>query len=76
MENETAQAKEETKKRFVPTTRVRPCRAGGRHQVGWCFRMCTPVDGKGLCGRQAPHALQGRWRIAIMNEVARRESEA
>jgi hypothetical protein len=39
-----------------PPYTVLHCRAGGRHQVGWCYMMCEPVDGRGLCGRQAPHA--------------------
>jgi hypothetical protein len=49
----------------VPAMRVRRCRAGGRHQVGWCFGLCTPVNGYGLCGRQAPHALHGRTLLAM-----------
>ena len=39
-----------------PPYTVLHCRAGGRYQVGWCYMMCEPVDGRGLCGRQAPHA--------------------
>ncbi len=46
--------------RHMPAYTVLPCRAGGRHQVGWCFRMCEPVGGIGLCGRIAPHAIKGQ----------------
>lgn len=53
------------KGRPVPFQRVRHCRAGGRHQVGWCFAMCTPIDGRGLCGRQAPHAQHGHTYYAM-----------
>jgi hypothetical protein len=35
------------------------------HQVGWCRGLCEPVDTKGLCGRVAPHSLQGRTQRAI-----------
>ncbi len=45
--------------RTIQAYTVLPCRAGGRHMVGWCFRMCEPVDGVGLCGRTAPHAIKG-----------------
>jgi hypothetical protein len=29
--------------------------------------LCTPIDGIGLCGRQAPHGLRGRTQKAIIN---------
>lgn len=35
------------------------------HQVGWCRGLCTPVGTQGLCGRVAPHSLQGRTQRAI-----------
>jgi hypothetical protein len=35
------------------------------HQVGWCHRLCTPLDGHGLCGRLAPHAMISRTQAAI-----------
>lgn len=57
--------------RLVPAYRVRPCRAGGRHQVGWCLALCTPVNGRGLCGRQAPHALHGRTYLAMKESEER-----
>lgn len=32
----------------------------------WCFRMCTPdLEGHGVCGRIAPHALVGRIQAGI-----------
>jgi len=30
------------------------------HQVGWCRALCTPVAGRGACGRVAGHAIVGR----------------
>ena len=35
------------------------------HQVSWCRGLCTPVDGLGVCGRLAPHAMVGRTQAAI-----------
>ncbi len=60
----------QTKKSIRPFT-VRRCRAGGRHQVTWCFGFCKPVKGKGLCGREAPHGLKSEHQVA-MAEYARR----
>jgi len=34
-------------------------------RVPWCYRICTPINGKGTCGRPAPHCLQGRVQLAI-----------
>lgn len=31
----------------------------------WCHGICVPVDGIGVCGRIAPHALTGRTQEAI-----------
>ena len=32
----------------------------------WCFRMCQPnADGKGLCGRVAPHGFKSRIQLGI-----------
>lgn len=68
-----------TRNATPPPYRVLHCRAGGRHQVGWCYMMCEPVDGRGLCGRQAPHAsVDTPTRRAIRafkaRELARRKS--
>jgi hypothetical protein len=46
------------------------------HQVSWCRGLCTPVDGHGLCGRIAPHAMIGRTQAAIAAYKAEREAEA
>lgn len=32
----------------------------------WCFQFCTPVQGKGECGRIAPHGILGKTREAIL----------
>lgn len=42
-----------------------------RNRSAWCFRLCEPdTDGIGVCGRVAPHALQGATArsIAAYNE--------
>lgn len=31
----------------------------------WCYALCTPKAGLGLCGRTAPHAIKGRTQRAI-----------
>jgi hypothetical protein len=36
-----------------------------RNRSAWCYRLCAPEDGRGLCGRIAPHALRGRTDLAI-----------
>ena len=42
-----------------------------RHQVGWCRGLCTPIDGRGPCGRVAPHTLQGRHQLAMFKSNER-----
>jgi len=37
------------------------------HQRTWCRGICKPIDGNGLCGREAPHLLKGRTQLAIEN---------
>lgn len=36
-----------------------------RNRSVWCYGSCTPVAGRGLCGRLAHHALVGRTQRAI-----------
>ena len=32
-----------------------------RNRTAWCFRLCAPgAEGRGRCGRVAPHALKSR----------------
>jgi hypothetical protein len=38
-----------------------------RGRITSCAMLCTPLDGIGLCGRQAPHGLRGRTQKAIAN---------
>jgi len=35
------------------------------HRITWCRLMCTPIAGKGDCGRLAPHAMIGKTQAAI-----------
>jgi len=41
------------------------------HQVSFCRGLCEPVEGKGHCGRLAPHAMIGRTQAAIASYKAR-----
>jgi acyl-coenzyme A thioesterase PaaI-like protein len=45
-----------------------------RNRTTWCFRLCEPdAEGKGRCGRIAPHSLRGRTDLSIerFNEAER-----
>lgn len=43
----------------------------------WCHRLCVPKDGKGFCGRVAPHALMGSTGQAILRfKIERGQREA
>lgn len=55
---------EKKKSRKVPPFRTLRCPMVG-HQATWCRLLCTPIDGRGLCGRPAPHHLRGRTQEAI-----------
>jgi len=57
-----------------PYTTLR-CLAAG-HQGTWCRGLCTPIEGKGLCGRVAPHALKGRTQLAIAGYKSRQATES
>jgi hypothetical protein len=45
-----------------PLTKSRTC---------WCHGVCVPVEGRGVCGRIAPHALVGRTQEAIYRHKLR-----
>jgi hypothetical protein len=67
--------KKEITKRKVRGVRaytVVRCPMNGQ-QVGWCRGLCEPVEELGLCGRVAPHGLQGRTQRAIAAQRARRK---
>jgi hypothetical protein len=49
------------------------------HQASWCRGLCRPLDGHGICGRLAPHAMLDRTQRAILRyklaqEAARQAS--
>jgi len=47
-----------------------------RNRSTWCFRLCSPDDeGKGRCGRLAPHGLQSRIQLSI-EEFNKRQVES
>ena len=57
-----------TKKRTrekAPDYRHLGCPLTKSHTL-WCFHLCTPVQGKGDCGRLAPHGILGKTREAIL----------
>jgi acyl-coenzyme A thioesterase PaaI-like protein len=46
-----------------------------KDRTAWCFRLCVPgADGKGRCGRVAPHGLQGRTQLAIADHPRKRRA--
>jgi acyl-coenzyme A thioesterase PaaI-like protein len=46
-----------------------------KDRSAWCFRLCVPdPNGKGRCGRIAPHGLKGRTQLAIEGHKRRRQS--
>lgn len=65
----------ERKQRGLRRYTVVRCPLAG-HQVGWCRGLCEPVGERGLCGRVAPHSLQGRTQRAIAGYQARRKAAA
>ena len=58
----------------VPEYRVLGCPLTKSNAL-WCHGLCVPKNGVGLCGRIAPHTVQGRTQIAIMKHKIR-EGEA
>ena len=40
----------------------------------WCYAMCQPVNGYGLCGRPAAHAVTGRTQRAIAKYLATKKA--
>lgn len=39
-----------------------------KNRSPWCFRMCRPsFDGKGQCGRVAPHSIKGNIQQGIID---------
>ena len=46
-----------------------------KNRSAWCYRLCAPVDGLGVCGRIAPHALRGRTDLAIEKYLQQRRDD-
>jgi len=46
-----------------------------KNRTPWCFGMCEPVDGHGICGRIAPHSLVGRTDGAIARYLERQAQQ-
>ena len=57
-----------------PEFRVLRCPEVG-HQASWCHMLCEPVDGKGTCGRAAPHIMTDRTQRAIKKYIKRTRGE-
>ncbi|MFO7892316.1 MAG: hypothetical protein R6U63_01165 [Longimicrobiales bacterium] len=46
-----------------------------KNRAAWCFRLCDPdADGKGQCGRLAPHGLKSRTQRAIAEHNRQRRA--
>lgn len=61
---------EERKQPSLRTYTVIRCPFNG-HQVSFCRGLCQPIEGKGHCGRLAPHAMIGRHQAAIARYAER-----
>ena len=47
-----------------------------RNRSAWCFRICTPdPEGKGKCGRVAPHSLLSSTQMAIKKHDEKKRLE-
>ena len=46
-----------------------------RNRTPWCYGLCRPDGGIGVCGRDAPHAIRGRTALAIAAHKAEQASE-
>ena len=57
--------------RRLPAFTVLRCPMVG-HQASWCRGLCRPLEGRGICGRLAPHAMLDRTQRAILRHNALR----
>ncbi len=57
----------------VPEYKVLGCPLTKSHAL-WCHGFCVPKEGIGLCGRIAPHTVQGRTQLAILKHKLRQRS--
>ena len=58
--------KQDRKKTTFRSYTIIECPYNG-YQVSFCRGLCEPVEGRGHCGRLAPHAMIGRHQAAIMS---------
>ncbi len=57
--------KKKRKRKSLPEYTYRGCPLT-HNSTPWCFRLCAPsAEGKGRCGRIAPHTLKGKTELAI-----------
>ena len=75
---ETTTGKVGKKKRTIRTLWGCPLT---KNRTNWCYAMCVPEKGIGICGRPAGHAELSKTQIAILEhrrrkEAARRSGEA
>ena len=57
----------------TPKYRTVRCRAT-KGLTKWCYGLCQPANGYGLCGRPAPHAVKGRTQRAIAKYLATKKA--
>lgn len=61
-------------RRGVPEYTVLGCPLTKSHAL-WCHGLCVPKNGVGLCGRIAPHTVQGRTQMAILKYKIKQAEE-
>ena len=47
-----------------------------RYRAAWCRYLCDPIQGRGSCGRLAPHAMLGKTQKAILRHKKRASQAA
>ena len=45
-----------------------------KNRTNWCYAMCVPENGLGLCGRPAGHAQLSKTQLAILEHRRRKEA--
>lgn len=46
------------------------------NKASWCRGLCQPYQGRGVCGRLAPHAMRSQIQRAIARHKAERAEAA
>jgi hypothetical protein len=62
------------RRKRVPDYTVRGCPLTKSNAL-WCHALCVPKDGVGVCGRIAPHTVQGRTQMAILKHKIKAQED-